>query len=175
VVPFRLFMGATKPLDDKARETILPGGHSLSDSRRVLWPFRLDRDGRLITGGDHVIPIGSRDRVARAVMARVREAFPQIERIEIEFAWDGKVAMTLDRLPRYLELGAGLHAGLGYNGRGIALSTAMGRLLADRATGLDPAALPLPISPLKPLPFHGLSIPVSRAALAWYQGLDKLA
>ncbi len=172
VVPFRLFLGATRPLGDNLRRTILPGRQSLSDSRAVLWPFRYDREGRLITGGDHVIPAFSRERAARAVAARIRRTFPQAGDVEIEYVWDGKVAMTMDRLPRYFEPAPGLFAGLGYNGRGIALATAMGKLLAARVHGLADDEMPIPRDRPKSLPFHDLAVPLARLALIPYRWRD---
>ena len=40
------------------------------------------------------------------------------------------MALTLDHLPKISELGPGMWSGGGYNGRGVAMATAMGRLLA---------------------------------------------
>ena len=168
VVPFRLFLGATRPLSDNVRKSVLPGRQSLSDSRGVLWPFRYDRDGRLVTGGDHVLPLFNREQSTRAVIERIRHNFPQVGNVEVEYVWDGKVAMTMDRMPRYLEPAPGLFAGLGYNGRGIALATAMGKLLAERVRGLDEAEMPIAKQKPGGVPFHGLAVPLARLALIPY-------
>ncbi len=83
--------------------------------------------------------------------------------------------MTLDRLPRYLEPAPGLFAGMGYNGRGIALATAMGKLLAGRALGTVEDALPLPRSRPGGVPMHGLVAPFGRLALIPYKWRDRRA
>ena len=80
-------------------------------------------------------------------------------------------------LPRVLELGPGLRAALGYNGRGVALATAMGRLLAGRCLeGLQaddpvPAALRRP----HPVPANRLAAPLARAMLLRYRRQDRIA
>ena len=50
--------------------------------------------------------------------------------------------MTPDHVPRLHELAPGLFAGLGYNGRGIAAATMMGRDLAALVTGRGETAFP---------------------------------
>ena len=175
VVPFRIFLAATKPLGENVARSILPGRQSISDSRTVLWPFRFDRDNRMVTGSDHLITMGSRARAIRIAAKRMSKAFPQAGEIEFEYVWDGKVAMTLDRLPRYLEPAPGLFAGMGYNGRGIALATAMGKLLAGRALGTVEDALPLPRSRPGGVPMHGLVAPFGRLALIPYKWRDRRA
>ncbi len=43
---------------------------------------------------------------------------------------------------------------LGYNGRGVAMASAMGAALAQRLRGNETSPFPMPISPLKPIRFH---------------------
>jgi glycine/D-amino acid oxidase-like deaminating enzyme len=59
-------------------------------------------------------------------------------------------------LAHLVDLGPGMIAGFACNGRGIAMTTAMGRVLADWAAGSDPAGLPIPFAPPAPIPLHGL-------------------
>jgi glycine/D-amino acid oxidase-like deaminating enzyme len=49
----------------------------------------------------------------------------------------------------------GLYACLGYNGRGVALSTVMGAELAKLALGKDASEIHLPVTPITPMPLHG--------------------
>jgi len=46
----------------------------------------------------------------------------------------------------------GISAGFGHNGRGVAIATAMGRVLARRAGGAHPDDLDFPVTPVTPLP-----------------------
>ena len=57
-------------------------------------------------------------------------------------------------------------------GRGVGLQTAMGsRMAAYVATG-DQRALPFPLVPIRPLPFHPLHKAYVAAIVAWYRMTD---
>ncbi len=58
-------------------------------------------------------------------------------------------------------------------GRGIALQTALGQAMADYVVSGDAEALPLPLVPIQPLPFHVLNKAYFAAAVAWYRFLDR--
>lgn len=173
IVPVRLFQSATAPLSDNIARSILPQGHSISDSRRALWSFRKDRDGRLVVGAAPLFTAGVRGSVNRIVGDHIKMVFPQVGEIRLEHIWDGRVAVTTDRLPHLHELAEGLYAGLGYSGRGIAMATGMGKVLAERVLGKPPAELPFPTMPVRPLPLHALSIPLARLTIAWHRWQDR--
>jgi glycine/D-amino acid oxidase-like deaminating enzyme len=173
VVPVRLFQTATTPLGDNIAHSILPDGHSISDARRVLWSFRKDVQGRIVAGGAPLFTVNVRQSLRKMIADYIRTAFPQVDEVKLDFIWDGKVAVTTDRLPRLHELTEGVYAGLGYSGRGIAMATGMGKVLAARATGTPMAALPVPASPVRPLPMHALSIPIARMNVAWLRWQDR--
>ncbi len=175
VLSLNSYQAATRPLPESIRRTILPGGQAASDTRRVLAYFRLDRDGRFIIGGRG----SSADRPGPDHCARLRQTaldlFPQLGAVEWSNHWAGRIALTRDHMPHPLELGPGLFACIGYQGRGIAMATAMGKILADRALGAEPKDLPLAFGKPKPYPLHGLHPPVVYAVVNWYRMLDALA
>jgi glycine/D-amino acid oxidase-like deaminating enzyme len=105
----------------------------------------------------------------------VQEIYPQLQGIAFEYHWGGLVAMTQDHLPHLHELAPGLLAGLGYNGRGIAMATVMGRLLARHALGAPVADLGFPVSPVVAVPLHSLSRLGARAAIRYLRLVDGLA
>jgi glycine/D-amino acid oxidase-like deaminating enzyme len=167
IVPLRSTHVATTVLGDNVAKTILPGDQGLSDTRQALWAFRKDRFGRIVTTSAPVFTAGARGRMTASTIRRLNVAFPQIEQPQVEYVWEGIIAMTPERLPRYHELAGGMIAALGYSGRGIALGTAVGRMMAQRALGLPANELPLPPAPLKPLPMHDLVVPLART-MSWY-------
>ncbi len=175
IVPVRSFHIATAPLSANVAASILPEGHGLSDTRQALWAFRMDRQKRLVTTCMPVTTFGARRVLRRSTLARLRHAYPQIPEAAFDYVWDGKVAMTTDRLPHYHELAPGIHAGLGYSGRGIAIGTAMGKFLAERALGRYGADLPVPKTALRTLPLHDLIVPFSRALILYYRWRDGRA
>jgi sarcosine oxidase len=165
LIPVASFQIATQPLSENVRRTILPGGEVVSDTRRLLAYFRLDRDGRLLVGGRGT-PEGEADA---AKYARIRKMlawlFPHVTQPEIVFHWGGKVALTADHLPHVHEPEPGLHIAVGYNGRGIAMATMMGKLLAERVLGAPAEVYGLPVTPIRPLPFWSLRAPALADAL----------
>lgn len=174
VVPVRSVQVATAPLSENVRSTIFPEGQVASDMRRLLNYFRLDGAGRLVMGGRGAYGEAStRDR-----MDRLREIagmlFPQLGEPRWDFHWGGYVAMTIDHFPHLNEVEPGAFAALGYNGRGVAFASAMGKVLADRATGVAERDLEFPLTRLRPLPLHALHKPVVSAAVAWNQLRDRL-
>jgi sarcosine oxidase len=174
IIPAHSFQVATDPLPEGIRQTILPYGHVSSDSRRVLLYFRLDADGRFLMGG-----VGSVGEPAgRSVFAHLakatRHVFPQMT-APFRYHWYGRVALTQDFLPHLHELAPGLHAALGYNGRGVAMATALGTLLARRAAGEPADAMPFPTTALRTIPFHGLRNLYVAAARTYYRLRDVTA
>lgn len=165
---------ATDPLPDHVRSTILPQGHVSSDSRRVLLYFRLDRDGRFLMGG-----VGP-TREARGasdfahLIKAARQLFPQLTQ-PFTCNWYGRVALTMDFLPHLHELAPGLHAAMGYNGRGVGMGTAMGTLLARRALGEPAGALPFPTTDCRAIPLHPLRNIAVAATRAYYRLRDITA
>ena len=165
---------ATAPLPPPLRASILPDRQSVSDTQRILRYFRLDAAGRLVLGtrgsyGDVPVPV----RTAAHERA-LRELYPQLGALPLEYRWGGFVAMTRDGIPHLHEPAPGLLAGLGYNGRGVAMATAMGRLLGRRALGESPASLGFPITPVRPIRLHALSRMGARATIGYLQARDAL-
>jgi len=155
VVPVRGHGFVTAPLSDNVRHTILPGRQSLTDTRRLFSGVRLLPDGRLHASAHGPTSGPERPTDWRAVNARVLRLFPQLDRVSWEQGWSGWVAMTTDHVPRVHELAPGLFAGLGYNGRGIAAATMMGRDLAALVGGATDTVFPR--VPLRPLPYAGIA------------------
>ena len=160
VLPVQSYQVATQPLAEDVRRQVLPGGQVVSDLRRILFYFRLDPEGRLLMGGRGPLD----DRGDPALFARLetvaRRFFPQIGAPRWEHRWSGRVALTADHLPHLHEPRPDLLIGLGYNGRGVAMATVMGKLLADRALGASPAELGWPVTPIEPIRLHAWRLPV---------------
>jgi glycine/D-amino acid oxidase-like deaminating enzyme len=136
VVPVRSYQMATSVLSDNVRKTILPEGHALSDTRGDLHFFRFDANGRLVTGGGLILPLGWEGRIRARIAERVRRVFPQIgDGVRFDYQWWGHLAATDDRKPHVFELAPGVLAWMGCNGRGVALGVALGRELARASAG----------------------------------------
>lgn len=162
MVPIQI---ACDPLPPDRLAQILPEGHTISDTRRLIMYARREPGGQVVFGG-----IGWRLGRPAGFGWLLRDAprlFPALARARWRWRWGGTIALTEDRLPHLHEPAPGLLAGLGYSGRGVALSVAMGRALARRALGADPETLGFPITPIRPFARRGLArLGMAPAALA---------
>jgi glycine/D-amino acid oxidase-like deaminating enzyme len=172
VVPVPSFQIATDPLLAELRRSILPQGQSGSDTRRLLHYFRLDPAGRLVMGARGAFGAISAKQALRGHMHGVREIFPQAAGLAFPYQWGGNVAMTADHLPHLHSVAPGLLAGLGYNGRGVAMATAMGRELAAWAGGAEPDSLGFPVTSLAPIALHRFSRLGARLAVQYLRLRD---
>lgn len=168
------FQIATAPLPSELDDIVLPHGQAVSDSRRILLYFRKSPDNRLVLGGRGPmrVPRGPEDwqHLERAL----KRLYPALAGLPIERRWFGRVAITADFLPHLHEPEPGLLMVAGCQGRGIGLMTALGAPLADYIASGDAAVLPLPLSPLRPIPLHRFRRVGVAARIAWYRMLDRL-
>jgi glycine/D-amino acid oxidase-like deaminating enzyme len=175
VVTVPSFQVATAPLSPDLVRTILPERQSASDTWHLLRYFRLDATGRLLMGSRGVFGNGPVAAQAHHHYRVVREIYPQLDGIHYEYHWGGLVAVTRDHLPRLQQVAPGLLAGFGYNGRGVAMATMMGALLARWACGQPAAELGFPVTPVDPVPLHAFSQIGARVAVQYLRTLDGLA
>ncbi len=168
------FIVATEPLQGAAAQAVLPGGETASTSQRLLLYFRKDAQGRLLMGGrgHFADPAGPADfaHLERSLAL----LYPQLGPLRYAYRWAGRIAVTRDFMPHVHTPAPGLTLALGYNGRGIALATSMGRHVAARMQGAE-ADFPYPVTPIRPIPLHGLQRFYIAAGVAWYSLLDRLA
>lgn len=168
----------TAPLSARQQQEVLPNKVTISDSRLAIYFARYDRDGRLIFGcvgsSERVDWLGGYARVKRGLAT----VFPQIADVGIERKWAGRIAVTPDMMPRIFEPAPGILAGLGYSGRGIAMTSVMGRTLSAKLLGTPDSDLPFPIVPPEPVPFHGIAsrlIPFAAPAMTLRDRLETIA
>ncbi len=174
IIPMRGHGFVTEPLSDNVRHTILPERQSLTDTRQLYSGVRMLPDGRL-HGSAHGPSFGAEpDADWRRVNARILRLFPQLGAVTWQQAWTGWVAMTTDHFPRLHELAPGLYAGLGYNGRGIAAATMMGRDLAALVRGARDDATVFPLTPLRPLRWHRIAPMLVRGLVQVYRVRDMV-
>lgn len=152
LMPVTAFQVATKPLGLEPQSRVLPERWCLSDTRRHPFALRWSPDGRLVTGGLVMggLVMDGPARVARArrgFIRRLETLVPNLGTIDADFVWRGTIAATPLRLPLYLDLAPGLQAIVACNGRGIALTTALGREMACYLAGeISGADFPLPLT-----------------------------
>jgi glycine/D-amino acid oxidase-like deaminating enzyme len=142
---------ATERLGPADQQRLIPHGRMLSDTKNLLYYFRLSPDGRLVFGGRAAFVPAALERSIALLREGMLEVFPELAPVPIEYAWGGTVGFTLDNLPH-----AGRHEGvayaLGYGGHGVAcaswLGDRVGRAVAGAAPWPELALLPFRAVPL---------------------------
>jgi glycine/D-amino acid oxidase-like deaminating enzyme len=174
IVPLRAYQLVSEPLSDNLRHSVLPGGQSLTDTRRLYSGIRLRVDGRL-----HVSVDGSalrNDGRPNATFAtrRVQALFPHLPPLTWESSVAGWVGMTADQYPHLHRLARGLIAAIGLSGRGIAFGTLLGWEASLRVLERPESDWMMPDTPLRPLVVKPVMLPLLAGLLAYYRALDAL-
>jgi glycine/D-amino acid oxidase-like deaminating enzyme len=154
VIPIGSYIIATEPLaEDLARE-LSPTGRAYFDTRNFLSYWHVSADRRMVFGGRVSFFPTWVGRTARLLHRRMLDVHPQLADARIEYAWGGKVALTMDRMPHVGRLGGVMYA-VGYSGTGLVMSTWLGTRAAEWLGGGEPPALAKLRFPLVPAPYEG--------------------
>ena len=137
IVPVGSFIIATEPLPEALVDELMPTRRMASDSKNLVFYFRITPDNRMLFGGRAKFRLSNPEadldsaKILREGMVKV---FPQLAGTGIDYAWGGLVGITLDRVPH-----AGEHDGvfysMGYNGHGVQMATHMGMVMAEVMDG----------------------------------------
>jgi len=157
VVPVYSTIVASEPLSDNLVRSVMPSGSVLYEVAHNTVYYRLDRWNRLLMGGRSIQRDAADFADGRHLIAYTSRLWPHLKQVSWTHVWNGQVAITPDHHIHMHEPAPGLHICLGYNGRGVAMATAMGSVLARRILGADRADLPMPVTDLAPIPFHALA------------------
>jgi len=154
LVPVFSAIAATEPLPSPVAATILPERPVVYEAGNITVYYRIDAQNRLLMGGRGPMrPIS--DASAMAYLTDyARQLWPALAGTRWTHGWNGRVAITEDHLLHVHEPQDGILICLGYNGRGVAMASAMGSVLARRLRGDETAPFPMPISEMKRIRFH---------------------
>ncbi len=152
VVPVGSYLIATAPLDAALAGRLIPRRRVLSDTKNLLYYFRLSPDGRMVFGGRAAFTPTPVARSAAILRRGMVEVFPELAGAPVEYAWGGQVAFTMDQMPHAGVLD-GIHYALGYGGHGVALANWMGTRMGDALAGAGP--MPRLTAPFPAVPLYG--------------------
>ena len=173
IIPLRGYQIVSEPLSDNLARTILPGGHPLTDTRRLFSGIRKRMDGRLHVSIDGpAFGINGHPSVIKATQ-RVRDVFPHIGELKWQEEVSGWVGMTVDQYPHVHRLDDGVFAAVGLSGRGIAFGTLLGREVTKRILGKPEHEMMLPLTPLRRIAVRPMARPLVGALLNWYRLCDR--
>ncbi len=175
IMPISNYVAATEQFSADNAAALIPCGAAISDTRFVLDYYRLSNDNRLIFGGGETYGAKDADDAGKFVRPCIERVFPQLTGIRIDYAWGGRLAITMPRLPHIGRLTPTTYFAQGYSGQGVGIATLCGKLIAqaihNQGEGFDVmAGLRIPQLPGGTL----LRKPLLQLALMWYALRDRL-
>ena len=156
IVPVFSSIAATAPLPDDVARNIMPGRPVLYESGHITVYYRVDQRNRLLMGGRGPMHWIKRASDISYLTSYAERLWPPLKGISWTHGWNSRLAITADHYPHVHEPEENLLISLGCNGRGVALSTALGEQLARRLVGGSSATIDMPISGIRPMPLHAL-------------------
>ena len=138
IVPLFGAIAATAPLPDDDRARRHAGPRRALRDRAVTVYYRVDGGERLLIGGRGPMREISDGRRASSFAGLRAQTVAGLAASAVDPCLGRRLAMTTDQYPHIHEPAAGCLACLGYNGRGVAMSTAMGAQLARRIVESQP-------------------------------------
>lgn len=135
IFPAGSYIVATEPLSAAEVAQINPLDLAVCDMNEVLDYFRLSADRRLLFGGRCNYSGREPRDIGSTMVPRLRHIYPQLAHKRVEYAWGGKIAIVLNRVPLLGRIGPNVFYALGYSGHGVSLSHTVGEVLADAIAG----------------------------------------
>lgn len=172
IIPIRTTAVATEPLPADLIDELFPARCCYWDSYRLFHYYQVTDDGRVVFGGIGSLISPSVERDAEALHARMGRIFPELRQIKIEYAWDGMIGLTFDRMP-HLGKRDGIYFAMGYNGDGVLLGCYLGAQVAALVTG-DSAGMPLQKIPFPQAFFYKRRAWFTPWARVFYGLLDRV-
>ena len=173
IIPLVSIQMATERLSISKIQLILPNGRTISDTRRTIVYGRREPDNRILLGSLGRLSAKGDQSAFDYLKTEAVRIYPVLKDVDWEFHWSGQIAITNDHLPHLHEPEPGIFAGLGYNGRGVAMSNVMGRILAERVLGMSADDSPFPTTKIKTYPFHQFYKLGAKTVMWWMRNRDQ--
>ena len=100
--------------------------------------------------------------------------FPQLKDVNIDYAWGGTLAVTVNRLPHVGRLEPNVYFAQGYSGHGISTATFAGKVIAEAIAGSPGRFDAMASIPIHTFPGGTLvSYPRMELGMVYYSIIDK--
>ncbi len=175
VIPIGSYIIATEMLDPALAQRLVPKNRVLSDTRKLVFYYRLSEDRRRMLFGGRVALNETDPRVsAPRLHAHMTRIFPELASTKISHSWMGFVAFTFDTLPHIGRQQDGIHYCMGYCGSGVSLATYFGAKLGQQLLGKAEGRTALDGIQFQTRPFYTGDPWFLSAAIVYYRLRDRL-
>jgi glycine/D-amino acid oxidase-like deaminating enzyme len=127
LLPITTYVITTAPLPNLADAVAFQGG--VSDTDWADNHYRIVGGDRLMLSGRMTTWRGNANRYVRTLVGDIARLYPQLGRVEVEYAWAGTLGVTVHRMPQIGEIAAGLWIASGFGGHGLNTSAMAGELI----------------------------------------------
>lgn len=174
LIPIGSYVIATEPLAPDLARRLIPKGRVVSDTRKIIYYYRLSPDGRRMLFGGRVAwrETDPRESAPR-LHAAMAEFFPELAGARISHSWLGFVAYTFDELP-HLGVADGVHYSMGYCGSGVSLASYFGMRIGQRVLGTAEGRTALDGLRFPTRPLYTGNPWFLGAAVAYYRMRDRM-
>ena len=174
VIPIGSYIIATEPLSDAVAHELSPQTRVMSDSRKLVFYYRLSPDKRRMLFGGRVALKETDDTVsAPALHKAMCKIFPQLATTRISHSWHGFVAYTFDTLPHIGEHD-GIHYAMGYCGSGVSLASYCGAKMGRNISGQGDAETSFADQRFQTRPFYTGDPWFLAPSVLYYKWRDQL-
>lgn len=153
IIPIGSYVIATEPMPPEVMRELIPTGRIVSDTRKVVYYYRLSPDGKRMIFGGRVSGAEIDPRLSGPrLYADMAALFPRLREARISHSWMGYVGYTFDTLA-HTGCHEGMHFAMGYCGSGVSMASYLGMKAGLRVLGLadGTTAFEHPGFPTRPL------------------------
>ena len=173
VIPIGSYVIATERLAPGLADRLWPKRRIVSDTRKVVYYYRLAPDRSRVVFGGRVSAGETDPRVSGPRLhADLVALFPELASVRIAHSWMGFVAYTFDTLA-HIGRHDGLHYAMGYCGSGAAMAPYLGMRVGQQVLGKPEGASALDAVPFQTRPLYTGTPWFLAASVAWYRWWDR--
>jgi glycine/D-amino acid oxidase-like deaminating enzyme len=134
-LPIGSYIIATEPLDEALAAEVSPRDYAIADSNIVVDYYRMSADRRMLFGGRSNYSNRDPKDLVATMRPRMAKVYPQLADVRVDFAWGGRLGLTINRAPALGMLEPNIYYVEGFVGQGITTSHVMGEIIADAIDG----------------------------------------
>ncbi len=173
VIPIGSYMIATEPLDPGLVDELFPKDRIVSDTRMVVYYYRLSPDRRRVLFGGRVSYGETDPRVSGPLLRdELVRLFPQLANMRISHSWMGLVGYTFDTMA-HAGRHEGMHYAMGYCGSGVSMASYLGMRTGQKVLGMAEGRTGFDDVPFQTRPLYNGNPWFLAASVSYYRWRDS--
>lgn len=175
IIPIGSYIIATEELPKDQVDRLFPTNRILSDTRKLVYYYRLSPDRKRVLFGGRVSLRETDPQKSGPILRRDMIAiFPDLKDVQIAHSWMGTVGYTFDSL-----MHAGQHRGIywagGYCGSGAGMAGYLGNVIGRQVAGDTSAETVFSEIPFNGRPYYRGNPWFLSSSVLWYRLLDRFS